>query len=199
MMESVLQKAHRNGLKQSAGELLKLTSNESRSECLRTPVCMRSSWQQSGRRHPSNLRHLEHFARDEWFTIPVERCKKLIHGYSHLLFFSKGCATKYLVQGANNFVQSIFGVLRGMISDLSFFSDFLFHCFSNANKRNKHMNTKTFVIAYFFLGEVVRYLTEVQGCQYFWPWLYIIFPIHVILHLMRKYKCFKKGTANAYC
>ena len=34
-----------------------------------------------GRRHPSNLRHLEQLAKEEWSKIPVERCKKLIDGY----------------------------------------------------------------------------------------------------------------------
>ena len=34
-----------------------------------------------GRRHPSNLRHLEQLAKIEWSNIPVERCKKLIDGY----------------------------------------------------------------------------------------------------------------------
>ncbi len=51
-----------------------------------------------GRRHPSNLNDLEQFAKEEWFKIPVERCKKLIHGYRKRLIsvmFSKGGATKY--------------------------------------------------------------------------------------------------------
>lgn len=30
------------------------------------------------RRHPSNLRDLEQFAREEWSKIPVERCRKLV-------------------------------------------------------------------------------------------------------------------------
>ena len=34
-----------------------------------------------GRRHPWNLRHLEHLAKEEWSKIPVERCNKLIDGY----------------------------------------------------------------------------------------------------------------------
>ena len=34
-----------------------------------------------GRRHPSNLRHLEQLVKEEWSKIPVERCKKLIDGY----------------------------------------------------------------------------------------------------------------------
>lgn len=33
------------------------------------------------RRHPSNLRNLEQFAKEEWSRIPVERCKKLGDGY----------------------------------------------------------------------------------------------------------------------
>ncbi len=51
-----------------------------------------------GRRHPSNLNDLEQFAKEEWSKIPVERCKKLIHGYRKRLIsviFSKGGATKY--------------------------------------------------------------------------------------------------------
>ena len=43
--------------------------------------------------------------------------------------------------------MSIFGVLCGIISDLAFLLRF---CFSNANKINKHVNTKTFVIATIF-------------------------------------------------
>ena len=98
-----------------------------------------------GRRHPSNLRHLEQLAIDEWSKIPVEGCKKLIDGYRLIfqLFFPK-----YEVQGANNFVQSIFGVLCGMIPDLAFFPQ-IFVFLSNANKKI-YMNTKTFVIAAFF-------------------------------------------------
>ncbi len=48
-----------------------------------------------GRRHPSNLNDLEQFAKEEWSKIPVERCKKLIHGYRKRLisaiFFQRGC------------------------------------------------------------------------------------------------------------
>ena len=33
------------------------------------------------RRHPSNLGELEQFAQEEWVKLPVERCRKLIHGY----------------------------------------------------------------------------------------------------------------------
>ncbi|CAJ0955096.1 unnamed protein product [Ranitomeya imitator] len=33
------------------------------------------------RRHPSNIRDLEQFAREEWSKIPTEHCKKLIDGY----------------------------------------------------------------------------------------------------------------------
>ncbi len=50
------------------------------------------------RKHPSNLNDLELFAKEEWSKIPVERCKKLIHGYRKWLIsviFSKGAATKY--------------------------------------------------------------------------------------------------------
>ena len=50
-----------------------------------------------GRRHPSNLGELEQFAQ-EWAKLPVERWKKLIHGYRKrltALILSKGCATKY--------------------------------------------------------------------------------------------------------
>ena len=83
-----------------------------------------------GRRHPSNLRHLEQLVKEEWSKIPVERCKKLIDGYRKRLIsviFSK-------VQGANNFVQSIFGVLCGMISDLAFFLSFFFCVFPMQTK-----------------------------------------------------------------
>ena len=51
-----------------------------------------------GKRHPSNKRDLEQFAKEEWSNIPYERCKKLIDGYRKRLIsviFSKGCATKY--------------------------------------------------------------------------------------------------------
>ena len=51
-----------------------------------------------GRRHPSNLRHLEQLAKEEGSKMAVERCKKLIDGYRKRLIsviFSKGCATKY--------------------------------------------------------------------------------------------------------
>ena len=82
-------------------------------------------------------------------------CLKYILSYNfekvaiiYTVIFSKGCATKYEVQGANNFVQSIFGVLCGMIADLAFFPQIF--CFSNANKINKHVNTKAFVIATIF-------------------------------------------------
>ena len=34
-----------------------------------------------GRRHPSNLGELEQFAQEEWAKVPVERWRKLIHGY----------------------------------------------------------------------------------------------------------------------
>uniref|UniRef100_A0A8C5WJP2 Transposase n=1 Tax=Leptobrachium leishanense TaxID=445787 RepID=A0A8C5WJP2_9ANUR len=50
-----------------------------------------------GKRHPSNKRDLEQFAKKEWSKIPGERCKKLIDGYRKRLIsviFSKGCATK---------------------------------------------------------------------------------------------------------
>ena len=48
-------------------------------------------------------------------------------------------------KGANNFVQSIFGVLCGMIADLSF----SFFCIFPM-QINKHVNTKAFVIAAIF-------------------------------------------------
>ena len=49
-----------------------------------------------GRRHPSNLRHLEQLVKGEWSKIPVERYKKLIDGYrkrliSVIFFQSSGC------------------------------------------------------------------------------------------------------------
>lgn len=50
------------------------------------------------RRHPSNLRDLEQFVKEEWSKIPSERCKKLVDGYRKRLLSvisSKGCATKY--------------------------------------------------------------------------------------------------------
>ena len=45
-----------------------------------------------GRRHPSNRKALEQFAKEEWSKIPVEKCKKLILGYRNRiqLFFPKG-------------------------------------------------------------------------------------------------------------
>ena len=46
-----------------------------------------------GRRHLSNLNALEQFAKEQWYKIPVDRCKKLIHGYRKRLIsviFSKG-------------------------------------------------------------------------------------------------------------
>uniref|UniRef100_A0A3Q0RXG1 Tc1-like transposase DDE domain-containing protein n=1 Tax=Amphilophus citrinellus TaxID=61819 RepID=A0A3Q0RXG1_AMPCI len=47
-----------------------------------------------GRRHPSNMRDLEQFAKEERSKIPVERCKKLVDGYRKRLisifFFPKG-------------------------------------------------------------------------------------------------------------
>ena len=51
-----------------------------------------------GRRHPSNLGELEQFAQEEWDKLPVERWRKLIHGYRKCLtavILSKGCDTKY--------------------------------------------------------------------------------------------------------
>ena len=32
------------------------------------------------RKHPSNLKDLEQFAKEEWSKIPVERCRKLADG-----------------------------------------------------------------------------------------------------------------------
>ena len=51
-----------------------------------------------GRRNPSNLGELEQFAQEEWAKLPVERCRKLIHGYKKCLtefILSKGRDTKY--------------------------------------------------------------------------------------------------------
>ncbi len=51
-----------------------------------------------GRRHPSNLNDLEQFAKEAASKIPVERGKKLIHGYRKRLIsviFSKEGANKY--------------------------------------------------------------------------------------------------------
>ena len=151
MTQSILQKAHRNGLRQ-CWRVLKwsamspdLNPIEHLWRDLKTAV---------GRRHPSNLRHLEQL--EKWSKIPVEKCKKLIDGFQEaidlILFFPKGKSdTKYYIQGANNFVQSIL-VLCAMISDLAFFLWFFLY-FSNVNKINKHVNTKTFVIATFFWGK----------------------------------------------
>ena len=47
-----------------------------------------------GRRHPSNLGELEQFEQEEWDKLPVERWRKLIHGYRKCLkavILSKGC------------------------------------------------------------------------------------------------------------
>ena len=48
-----------------------------------------------GRRHPSNLKALEQFVKEERSKIPVERCKKLIHGYRKqlisVIFSQRGC------------------------------------------------------------------------------------------------------------
>ncbi|CAJ0928228.1 unnamed protein product [Ranitomeya imitator] len=57
------------------------------------------------RRHPSNIRDLEQFAKEEWSKIPAEHCKKLIDGYRKQLvavILAKGCATKLpaIVRGA---------------------------------------------------------------------------------------------------
>ena len=38
-----------------------------------------------GRRHPSNIGELEQFVQEEWDILPVERCRKLIHGYRKCL------------------------------------------------------------------------------------------------------------------
>ena len=46
-----------------------------------------------GRRHLTNLGELEQFTQGEWAKLPVERCRKLIHGYRKRL--TKGCDTKY--------------------------------------------------------------------------------------------------------
>ena len=97
------------------------------------------------RRHPSNLRRLEQLAKEEWSKIPVERCKELIDGYRKRLicyFFQRVCYQ--ILSSLSHFVLSIFGVWN----DIRF--GFFSMCFSNANKINKHVNTKTFVIATFF-------------------------------------------------
>ena len=63
-----------------------------------------------GRRQPSNLGELEQFAQEEWAKLPVERCRKLIHGYRKCLtavILSKGRDTKYQVEGVNNFINAI--------------------------------------------------------------------------------------------
>ena len=52
----------------------------------------------AGRRHRSNLKDLEQFAKEKWFKILEDRCKKLVHGYRKWLISvisSTGCATKY--------------------------------------------------------------------------------------------------------
>ena len=72
-----------------------VASNESRSKSHRTPA--------------------ERTQNSSWANAPFKSETPV----SGVYIFYKGCATKYQVQGANNFVQSIFGVLCGMISDLA--------------------------------------------------------------------------------
>ncbi|CAJ0946479.1 unnamed protein product [Ranitomeya imitator] len=45
------------------------------------------------RRHPSNIRDLEQFAKEEWSKIPAEHCKKLIDGYR-----KRAVVEKYLLE-----------------------------------------------------------------------------------------------------
>ncbi|KAL2098623.1 hypothetical protein ACEWY4_005103 [Coilia grayii] len=107
------------------------------------------------RRHPSNLRDLEQFAKEEWSKIPAEHCKKLIDGYRKRLFavvLSKGCATKYSAEGANTFVRTIFGVLCKMIIDFIFFHSLF--CFFIASTINEDITAKAFVIAIIFWEEL---------------------------------------------
>ncbi len=62
----------------------------------------------------------------------------------------------------DNFTQNsvhFLGVLCGIVSDLTFL---LFFC-SNANAKNKR--------EYQNICNCNNFLTELQGCQYFWPWL----------------------------
>ena len=48
---------------------------------------------------PNNIRELETFAYEEWAKIPLERCQKLVAGYTSRLqqitAAAKVCSTKY--------------------------------------------------------------------------------------------------------
>lgn len=57
---------------------------------------------------PSNIEELEQFTAKKWDKLPVEKCSKVIDGYKkHLLavLLANGCATKYQLWVANNFVH----------------------------------------------------------------------------------------------
>ncbi len=98
-----------------------MASNESRSESHRTPV--ERSQTAVGRRHPSNLNDLEQFAKEEWSKIPVERCKKLIHGHRERLIsviLSKRVLPNIKLRVPIILSSAFFGALCGIVSYLTF-------------------------------------------------------------------------------
>ena len=101
-----------------------------------------------GIRHPSNLRHLEQLEKEEkeWSKIPVERCKKLIDG-CRFFFLPKGVLPNIKFRVA--IILSSPFLEFCVESDLGFFHQ-IFLVFPNANKINKHVDTKAFVIATIF-------------------------------------------------
>ena len=160
MTQSILQKAHRNGLRQSTGEFWSgpamspdLNPIEHLWRDLKTTV---------GRRHPSNLRHLEQLAKEEWSKIPVKRCKKLMVTGSDWsqLFYPKGVLP--------NIKFRVPIILSSPFLEfcVQWYQIWLFFvCFSKANKITKHVTTKTFVIAKFFWE---KWYIIWHKCQYFW-------------------------------
>ena len=145
---SLLQKAHRNGLRQSVGEFWSDQQSRSKSNRhlwrdLKTAV---------GRRHPSNLRHLEQLAKKQWSKIPVERCKKLMVTGSDWsqVFFPKGVLPNIKFRVPIILASPFLEFCVESYQIWLFFS-LIRLCFSNANTINKHVNCKTFVIATFFL------------------------------------------------
>ncbi len=104
-----------------------------------------------GRRHPSNLNDLEEFAKEEWSKIPVERCKKLIHGYRKrlisVIFFHGGNANIKLrvpIILSSAFLRFCVELYQIWL----FFSVFL--CVVPMQTKNKHVSTKTFAAATIF-------------------------------------------------
>ncbi|CAJ0940415.1 unnamed protein product [Ranitomeya imitator] len=73
-------KSTRKWFERKSLETFKVASNESRPESHRTPV-VRDLKMAVWRRHPSNIRDLEQFAKEEWSKIPAEHCKTLNDGY----------------------------------------------------------------------------------------------------------------------